>query len=208
MAYPEDLLTEDERVLRDFHPHWRVLLPVIAWTLVGVAVIVAAWVIPDDNAVVGWLGTALGVATLLGLALPPLARWLFTQYVLTTERIVVRTGIVSRQGTEIPLENINDVHFSQSVIERLLGYGDVILESAGMQGQSELHDIPDPEAFQSAIYRAREDRSVHIHGGGHGGGEDRRDPVSRLEALADLHDRGAITDAEYEAKKQRLLDEI
>jgi hypothetical protein len=96
------------------------------------------------------------------------------------------------------------VLFSQRVLERLLGYGDVLIESAGSMGQSRLENIPDPEAFQSEIYRAREVRSLHLKG-------DRgrsRDVVAQLEALADLRERGHLTDAEFETKKRRLLGEV
>ena len=200
MRYPERLLTDDEQVLREFHPHWRVLLLPIAWGVVALAAAIVVGTL--GTGVPGWV---LAVAALVAWALvgiAPVVRWYATRYVLTTERIIVRTGIVSRSGTEIPLENINNVLFSQSAVERLLGYGDVLIESAGSQGQSRLRDIPDPEAFQSEVYRARETRTLILEGG------TGRDPVAQLEALAELHARGVLTDEEFAAKKQRLLDLI
>lgn len=203
MAYPEHLLTDDEIVLRDFHPHWRVLLSAGAWTILAIAVITAVTQLTDS-------GTArlavIAVTLLVWLVFAggAVIRWRFTEYVLTTERLVVRGGVLSRSGTEIPLENINDVRFSQRLFERILGYGDVMIESAGEQGQSTLSDIPEPEQFQSEVYRAREERSLHLGGGGGGP----RDAVAQLEALARLHEQGAITDDEFAAKKARLLDQI
>jgi uncharacterized membrane protein YdbT with pleckstrin-like domain len=147
----------------------------------------------------------VGGAVLLWLlvSVRALFDWWFTNYVLTTERIVVRRGMIARSGTEIPLEQITNVLFSQRMIERLLGYGDVILEAAGSQGQSELHDIPDPEGFQQQVYEARELRNLHFRDG-----RDRRgaDPISALERLADLRERGHLTDEEFERGKQRLLE--
>jgi uncharacterized membrane protein YdbT with pleckstrin-like domain len=150
------------------------------------------------------------VAIILVLAIPPVIQRVYRLYVLTTERIVVRDGILRRGGTEIPLENVNNVLFNQGVIERLLGYGDVLIESAGSQGQSRLTDIPDPEEFQSQLYRVREKRSIQLKGSGGSAGAtvDARDPVARLQALADLHDRGALSDAEFESQKRKLLDEM
>ena len=203
MAYPRRLLTDDEEVVREFHPHWRVLLLALLWVAVAVAAVALA---------VGWVdGTGQWVLLAVALvavafALPPIVSWRFTLYVLTTERIVVRDGVISRGSTEIPLEHINNVLFSQSIIERLLGYGDVLIESAGAQGQSRLTDIPDPEAFQSEVYRVRETRSMHLQGTGSSAAP--RDAVARLEALADLHDRGVLSDDEFAEKKARLLDEI
>lgn len=203
MRYPERLLTDDERIVHQFRPHWRTLLSALGWGVTAVAVVVAGWTVADQAAV-SWAITGLGGVLVLAMAAPPLVRWLFTQYVLTTERIIVRTGVISRTGTEIPLESINDVRFSQSVSERLLGYGDILVESAGSRGQSRLSDIPDPEAFQSEIYGAREERSLHMGGGGGGA----RDPVAQLESLARLREQGAVTDEEFAAAKQRLLGEI
>jgi uncharacterized membrane protein YdbT with pleckstrin-like domain len=202
MRYPARLLTEDEDVIHQFRPHWRVLLPAIGWAmglgaLTGVAF--AALDAPEH-----WY--ALGVAVLLWLVLSlrRLFAWWFTNYVLTTERIIVRAGMIARTGTEIPLENINNVLFSQKVIERLLGYGDVLVESAGQTGQSRLMDIPDPEAFQSEIYRARELRALHFKGSG----ARARDVVEQLESLADLRERGHLTDREFAAEKAMLLGQL
>lgn len=201
MRYPARLLTEDEHVLRQFPPHWRVLLLPIAGTGAAIAALVAIWSLADGR--VAWVLTAVtGIAWALA-TVPPVVRWYVTRYVLTNERIVVRSGLVSRSSIEIPLENINHVRFTQGVMERLLGYGDVLIESASEQGQSRLHDIPDPEEFQSEVYRAREERSLHFRGD-----PGPRDAVAQLEALASLHERGVLTDEEFAEKRQRLLDQI
>ena len=205
MGYPERLLTEDESIVRQFHPHWRVLLLPAGWTLVAVAAVVVG-VLKLDGAAM-WAVIAASALAWLLLVTRPVVRWLTTQYVLTTERIVVRHGLVARTGREIPLENINDVSFSQSIVERMLGYGDVLIESAGETGQSRLGDIPDPEAFQSELYRIREQRALHFSGGGGGAAAAPRDRVAQLEALADLHERGALTDEEYAAEKRRLMEQ-
>lgn len=200
--YPQRLLTDDEEVIREFHPHWRVLLPATGWTVLGAAVIAAGFVWGGDNDLIGWIGLAVGLLVVLVLGVPKFISWRFKIYVLTTERIIVRDGIIRRGSTEIPLENINDVRFTQGVIERLLGHGDVLIESAGSQGQQRLTDVPDPEAFQSEVYRVREVRAMQLGGGGP------RDAASQLSTLADLHDRGVLTDEEFAEKKAKLLGDI
>ena len=203
MGYPERLLTEDEEILRQFRPHWRVLLPVIGWALLlGVIAVVASNVVPPERAA---LVSVAAVVLWLLLSARQIFSWWFTLYVLTTERIIVRRGWIARSGTEIPLESINNVLFSQRVLERLLGFGDILIESAGRQGQSRIENIPRPEAFQAEVYRARELRSLHFSGGGSGGGDAPRDVVAQLESLADLRERGHLTDEEFAAKKRRLL---
>lgn len=203
MAYPQRLLTDDEEVVREFHPHWRVLLLAGVWVVLGLALVVVGVMAFDGIAT--WVGVGAGVLAVVVFALPRVVAWRFRLYVLTTERIVVRDGVVRREGTEIPLESINNVLFSQTVMERLLGYGDVLIESAGSQGQSRLTDIPDPEAFQSEVYRAREARAIHLQGSTSSGP---RDPIAQLESLAALHRDGVLTDEEFAEKKARLLDQI
>jgi len=203
MRYPTRLLTEDEEVIDQFRPHWKVLLPSILWAMLFAALIGIAFAALEPPW--GWISLAVGALLWLSLSIRSLIAWYFTNYVLTTERIIVRQGMIARTGVEIPLENITNVLFSQSVLERILRYGDVTLESAGTQGRSKLDDIPDPEGFQSEVYAARELRTSHIKGGGNVGSI--RDVVAQLEALADLRERGHLSDEEFEAKKEVLLRE-
>jgi uncharacterized membrane protein YdbT with pleckstrin-like domain len=200
MRYPRRLLTEDEEVVRQFRPHWRVLLPSVLWAMLVAALAGATFAATDAR--YGWIIAGVAAAAWLVLAGRSVVRWWFTSYVLTTERIIVRAGMIARSGTEIPLESINNVLFRQSIRERLLGYGDVTVESAGRSGRSRLVDIPDPEAFQSEIYRARELRSLHFRGAA---GTRARDVVEQLEALADLRDRGHLDDHEFRSRKARIL---
>jgi uncharacterized membrane protein YdbT with pleckstrin-like domain len=203
VRYPARLLTEDEEIVREFRPHWRVLLPALGWAMV-LATLVGAGFAALDRDVARW-GVPLAVGVWLLLTVRSLVGYWSTNYVLTTERIIVRRGLVARTGTEIPLESINNVLFSQRVVERLLGYGDVLLESAGTRGQSRLHDIPDPEAFQSQVYRVREARALAMRQGPGPLDHAEGDVVSKLERLADLRERGHLSDEEFERKKRRLL---
>jgi uncharacterized membrane protein YdbT with pleckstrin-like domain len=109
--------------------------------------------------------------------------------------------VLSRKGLEIPLENINDVQFSQTILERALRSGDLLIESAGELGQSRFRDIPEPEQFQSLLYRIREDRSRHMGSGRHVSA----DASSQLERLAKLVEDGYMTREEFERQKQGIL---
>lgn len=199
MTYPRRLLTEGEEIVREFRPHWRLLVIPAFWAAVGLAVVVVAWVMVDQT-VVNWVVTGLGAAFIFWFGLRPFVHWWFTHYILTSERLIRRSGFIARRGVEIPLENINDVRFAQTVLERVLRSGDLLIESAGEMGQSRFSDIPDPEAFQSLLYRIREERTKDL-GVSHG-----PDPASQLEKLARLHRDGVLTDEEFAEKKQRLLD--
>ena len=198
MAYPEKLLSDGESVIREFRPHWQAIAApiviVVGLTLVGG--VVGAVV----SQVAAWLPTLIGFLVGLAIAAPRIITWAFTKHVITNERVIVRSGVVSRQGKEIPLEVINDVAFSQTVFERVTGSGDLLLESAGELGQSRFHNVPKPEMVQTMIYKAREERISELNSG--------RAPTDTLTALAQLHRDGVLTDEEFAAKKQQLLDEI
>ena len=125
MRYPSRLLTEGEEILDEFRPHWKVLLPAIGWAMLLAALAGVAFAAFDPEW--GWIALAIGVLIWLTLSLRSLIDWYFTNYVLTTERIIVRRGMVARTGVEIPLENVTNVLFSQTVLERILRYGDVTL---------------------------------------------------------------------------------
>lgn len=201
MGYPRRLLTEGEQVVREFRPHWRMLFIPVAWTLLFIAAVVLTWMYAPENSVFDWVITAMAVVAWLPLGLNPFVQWWFTLYVLTNERLITRRGVLARKGLEIPLENINDVQFSQTILERALRSGDLLIESAGELGQSKFRDIPEPEQFQSLLYRVREDRSRHLGGSGHV----QADPASQLERLAKLVEDGYISREEFERQKRGLL---
>lgn len=202
MSYPERFLTEGESVIREFRPHWRLLIVPFSWTLLFVAGVIVTWVYPPDDSTFDWVVTGVVAVLFLRLGFYPFIAWWFTHYVLTNERLIRRSGILSRKGKEIPLENINDMSFSQTILERVLRSGDLLIESAGEQGQSRFSDIPQPEAFQSLIYRARELRSKALGSSG----VEHTDPVSQLERFAALYKEGLITEAEYERQKAKLME--
>jgi uncharacterized membrane protein YdbT with pleckstrin-like domain len=211
MAYSEKLLSEGERVIREFRPHWRLLFIPALWLIAGiVAIVLVVTVIPINNGTVELVLSLAIVLALIPLVVGPLVKWWFTSYVLTNERLITRSGVIARSGVEIPLENIANVLFHQNVIERLLGAGDLLIESAGESGQSPFNDIPKPDEFQALLYRVREERTKSLaetQASALSGGV-APDATERLERLARLHRDGVITEAEYAEKRQQLLDEI
>ena len=205
MAYPRRFLTDGEEVVREFRPHWRLLVIPVFWALLAIGLVVVTWSYAPEVDILDWVVTGLVVVASMRYVFYPFISWWFTSYVLTNERLIRRSGILSRAGLEIPLENINDVRFSQSIFERVLRSGDVLVESAGEQGQSRFADIPEPEDFHSLVYKVREMRTRDL---ARGAGTDRTDGVSKLERLGQLLKDGLITQEDYDSKKQGLLDEI
>jgi uncharacterized membrane protein YdbT with pleckstrin-like domain len=208
MGYPQKLLTEGEEIVTEFRPHWRLLVIPVFWFVLGLVLIVLVfqeWAWPDNTTADIITGVIIGIG-MIYLVVRPFVKWAFTQYVLTNERLVTRSGMIARSGIEIPLENITNVVFNQGILERILKAGDLLIESAGESGQSRFQDIPRPDEFQSLLYRVREQRTREL------ASEDatvvQSDATERLERLARLYKEGVITDEEYAEKRQTLLDEI
>ncbi len=206
MAWPEDALTEDEEIVTHFRPHWKLLLVPGGWLILLLFLlgVVLVWV--PGSGMVDLLLVAALLAAAAVLVLRPLVNWWFTRYVLTTERLITRRGLVARWGIEIPLERVTNVNFSQTVLERLLGAGDLLVESAGEEGRSMFSNIPRPDRFQALLYKVRERRTLELAGSG--SAAPRSDPAERLRRLAELRRDGLISDAEYERKRRELLEEM
>lgn len=205
MAFNPKLLTEDEEVVREFRPHWRLLFLPLMWVAVGAIAIGLSYYF-IDNSTVNLVVTAAILIALIPLAVHRFIKWWFTSYVLTNERLITRSGVVARSGIEIPLENITNVLFTQNVVERILKSGDLLVESAGTSGQSRFADIPQPDAFQALLYKTREQRAMQLEGGR--ATPTPAHPTESLERLAKLHRDGVISDEEFAAKRQGLLDQM
>lgn len=202
MAYPERLLSPDEEVVMEFRPHWsRIIKEIMLSVAVAVILILLATVLDFDYS--GWVMVGIGGIWLL-LVIRGLLTWWFTQHVITNERVIYRAGVLSREGKEIPLEVINDVSFQQSMWERMLRSGHLLIESAGELGQSHYRDIPRPEDMQTVIYRVREDRMMELERGD----ATTISKAQQLEILSRLHDEGKLSDEEFEAEKRALGNEV
>lgn len=225
--FPKKLLADHEKIIFDLKPHWVALLPPVLWTLALGVVWWLAFKLTHDNLdnTAGYYNTLrLGISILIlsaifYFAVFPVLQWATTHFVLTSDRLITRHGIIAKHSREIPLERINDVAFSQSVIERFLGAGDLMIESAGERGQSRITNVRKPEDVQLTIYKTTEANNNRMMRGETGSGESpvgSRAPdkskeetiIEQIEALKRLADSGAITELEYEHKKQELLKRL
>ncbi len=212
---PKKHLYNDEEVVIDMHPHWWYLVP-RGFSLV-VAMVLAGWVYfghpgRTKHGTYPWWGTGLRYAGAILVAVALLAflarliQWNSISFVVTTERCIHRAGVFAKKGVEIPLDRINTVFFNQSVFERLLGAGDVGIESAGENSRQEFSDIYNPLRVQNEIYRqmeAYEDRKHDKLGAAVGASQASvADEIAKLDALRKA---GTISDAEFEDQKARLL---
>ena len=204
VPFPSKLLNDHEDIVLDLRPHWTVLFKPVVAVIVTVA---AAVVVQSslDNDVALYVTLVLAGLAILWLVARYL-RWTTTNFVVTTDRLVYRSGVIAKQGKEIPLERVNDITFSQSIFERMIGSGDLIIASGGEQGQQAFSNIPKPSLVQNEIYRQLElskardaDRAM---------GRRELSVPEQLEKLDELRQRGVISEAEFQAKKAQLLDRM
>lgn len=155
MAFPDDVLTSGERVMLHVHPHWKTLIrPLLLSVVVVAAAIVAVVFLPgsDFGTIVRIVVGAVALALLVWLLARPLLVRQTTHYVFTDQRVLVQLGIFNRDRRDIPLSRVNDHSMNQHFLERLLGTGTLVIESAGERGQQVLHDIPGVEKVQTLLY--------------------------------------------------------
>ena len=204
MGFPPDLLNEGEEIILDLRPHPWFLAKEIMAVVAALALVVVLYA-KVDNDIARYVGLGLLAVAALWL-LVEVIQWRTTELVVTGDRLIYRTGILAKSGREIPLERINDITFSQSIFERIIGAGDLLIESGGERGQQTFTDILKPQRVQNEIYRQIEANQNRIADRMAG-----RREVSipeQIDQLDDLRRRGVITDVEFETKKADLLGRL
>ncbi len=214
MPYPQDVLHPNEELVLDLHPHWWYIAKSLAGlglsVLFGLMALALGW--PDGVRV---LAALLVVATLIWFA-ERYIRWISTHFVLTSDRVIYRSGVIAKRGIEIPLERINTIFFNQRIFERMLGLGDLQIESASETGSQRFEDIRKPDAVQNEIYMQMEANEIkgadRISGGinaAHAAAAAAAAPAQsvpdQIEHLARLRDQGVLTEDEFQSKKAELL---
>ena len=210
MPFPKTLLTDGEELILDLRPHWWYLAPAASVLFVvvvlGVVALGAGWA----SAVKFIAGLfVLGALGYFGISY---SRWSTTNFAVTTERVISRTGVVAKQGIEIPLNRINTVFFNQTLFERLIGVGDLGIESAGEGGRQNFANIRKPSLVQNEIYRQKEGYEDHklrkLSSAATAAAQPTASIPEQIEKLDQLRRQGLVTDAEFEAKKRDLLDRM
>ena len=204
MPFPRKFLNENEDVILDLHPHWSFFVAPGAALVASIVLAVLAATEVDET----WATVPALVLVLVSLVwlVVRYAKWATTNFVVTTDRLIHRSGVFSKQGKEIPLERLNDISFRKTLLERMLGAGDLLIESAGEQGQQEFHNFSHPERVQNEIHRQIE--LAQARDADRMAGRRELTPLEQLEKLDELRQRGVISQAEFEAKKAQLLDRL
>lgn len=203
MTYPRRHLQENETILTEQGTHLIRILP----NLLAVALIFAGLGAGFDlwRSAPMWFGIALGVIFLctLGYLFIKLLTFRSTQLVLTNQRLIYRSGIVRRAAHDLSLSSIVDLSTRQSILERLVGYGDLLVRTNARTEPLEFYDLKSPKQFMALIEGAKEalERSRLAAIIAESAPVDKKREHRRL---ATLHRKGVITQLEFD-EHLRLL---
>jgi uncharacterized membrane protein YdbT with pleckstrin-like domain len=171
VPYPDKLLAEDEEVVRHLHPHWLTLAgPVLVLLLVVGGSSFGAAVVPSGplQGAVRSVVAGLALVVLVVAVLRPVLRWRTTHHVVTTQRVLLREGVLARRGRDIALSRIADVSYRQTLGQRLVRSGTLTIDSLGDGGTTVLERVPDCEGVQQLLVALMEedaDRRAAHHSG-------------------------------------------
>jgi uncharacterized membrane protein YdbT with pleckstrin-like domain len=207
-------LKKDEKLLLITRKHWiKLVLPCFAWLLLSICLL---W----------WLaGTAdrpgLAFIIILLTAIYPAVEyinWKYNLWAVTNIRVVDESGFFSRYSKESPLDKINNVQYDQSVWGRLFGYGDVDIQTAAELGETRYELIHHPKLLKDTITHAQEEyKRTQISNQatqlaeaiaqrtGFAGAPSSQMIADELHKLFELLQKGAITNEEYLAQKNKLM---
>ena len=204
----ERQLQPGEEIVYRAHPSRIVLVPLIALAiLLAAAGCAIRPFYPSNLLLFSFLGLALVALIAAGFRHAAL----FTnEYIVTDRRIVRQTGLLSKSSMDTYLDKINNVEHRQTLWGRLLGFGDVEIDTASQTGEALFPQISHPLEFKRAIVSAAE--TYRSRG---------RAPLApavaapaattgadKLRELKRLLDDGLINQAEYDTKRKQLIDQL
>lgn len=226
MPFPARLLTEGEEIVHETKQHWIALRDEVAYTFVWLVlwIVIVPWLDFELDEWIAWLIT-LGWVGVVGFGV---ARWLSTDLIITTSRLIYRTGLAEKSGYEVETTRLADVGFRQSMWQRLVGAGDLLVDGGG-QPRIVIGDLPDPMRLTAVLEESGagnvspriksrlpgepaeeagspppkppERRVLHETAP-----ERRLTRAEQLEILARLHTDGKLTDEEFTMEKRRVLE--
>ncbi|MDL5157319.1 PH domain-containing protein [Actinomycetospora termitidis] len=146
----EYVLPTERRVIR-FRRHWVVVVnEVVQAAVLMVILMVAAYLLPKGPVLSNllWYGALL----VLVKAAYKVSEWWVEKVVITDKRVMLTEGVFTQKVGMMPLGKVTDLTFKRTLTGRMLGYGTLVIESAGqIQALSEISFLPDPDEVYEAI---------------------------------------------------------
>ena len=207
MAYPKKNLNANETVVLDLQPHWWFFAGSAATLVLCIGIGIAVRAQLSEGNARQYLDyviiAAIGVSALW--LIQRFLKWKTTNFVITSDRVIFRQGMIAKSGVEIPLGRVNNINFHQTVFERLIGAGDLLIESGGEDGQQRFTDIRRPQSVQNLLHAQVEAKATRSAGFAAPAPAPAVDVADQLEKLEGLLQRGSLSQEEFDAQKARLL---
>jgi hypothetical protein len=176
-----------------------------------------------------WLFFLIGVA---GVGWYLLA-WRVERYLVTTRRVIETGGVINKYSRDTSLQALTDMIVGHPWLGRIVGYGEIVLLTASEAGTTKIRFLPDADGFKKALLDATHEHDLEV-----GGGRALQEAIavasappseppgasapppptpaamsadeidSAITRLADMRDRGLITQEEFDEKKRQLLDRL
>lgn len=173
----QSLLASNERVIFEAHSHWKnIFVPVLVTVVVTALAVFALveWVDPEQSWQ-RWAVVAVAVLLVLAFGIWPIVVWLASTDTLTTRRLISRRGVFSREGKDIPIDRVQSVSYRRTLLERMLGCGTLVVQTAGETSDVELADVAHIERRLMQVQELILDDEIPAEGTAHGTGDDVRD---------------------------------
>ena len=189
-----------------------VLILAVALTLMFKPSLEAMWIVAALVALIPLIELVRGILD-----------WMNERYIITSRRVIEIRGIFNKLVRDSALEKVNDVELKQSLVGRLLRYGTVEIITGSDVGVNVFHRISNPVKFKRAMLNAKEllhTRAVDVtFAAPSAPAQPAAAPASgapvtagnigdRLIELTELRQKNMISEAEFQAKRKELLDQL
>jgi uncharacterized membrane protein YdbT with pleckstrin-like domain len=209
VPFPRRLLIPGEELILDLRPHWIALVGPALVTVLAFAL--ATWASTQVDGTVQAVTWGAFLVVMIAYPVRKVVDWATSHFVVTSDRVVHRRGLIAKYSMEVPLEAINDVRFEQGIVDRVIGAGTLVIQSASEAGRQVFDHIRKPEEVQRTIYHQGELNQQRMYQGGAAGGRatsstpSSPSAVAELERLAELRARGVLTEEEFQVQKAKIL---
>ena len=225
------LLATGERVLLVRQRHWLTFLEAGRWFVLALVSGLVSGALDagvPNNGVAGPISTLLNwgfwIALIVGLIglVWYFFVWRVERYLVTTRRVIEAGGLINKYTHDTSLQAITDMNVGHPWLGRIVGYGEIDLLTAAEAGTSKIRFLPDADGFKKALLDAKQEHELEVGGGramqeavaavqpepAASDGMSAEELDNALSRLADMKDRGLITQAEFDQKKSELLDRL
>jgi uncharacterized membrane protein YdbT with pleckstrin-like domain len=229
MSYAETLMAKDEQILYRGRQHWLAplsdsLRPIVL-VLLGLVIFFLATLWKASGTVwqiMAGLSALLFIIGIIWIAIVYLT-WRAEEYLVTGRRVLKVQGLLDKKSGDASLDKINDAVLKQGLLARMLRYGDLEILTGNDDAIDLYHMLSHVVDFKKAMLNAKNDLEDGYRGSASspspaaaapsvpvatGKSSSSDDVAATLAKLADLRDKGAITPADYEAKKAELLGRL